>query len=130
MSGIPRGLYWPENEEISFKSISDLERYFNSRLSKRDPQLDLSSYRLVLCHLDIAPRNILQQEDGSIYLIDWESAGFYPRVLEVVMQRVFLGRDNNFNQTLLEYTADLTDQEEVQAGLIMRAYSNNQKYHL
>lgn len=32
MSGIPRGLYWPENEELSFKSMSDLERYFNCRL--------------------------------------------------------------------------------------------------
>ena len=130
MSGIPRGLYWPENEELSFKSMSDLERYFNSRLSKSGPQLDLSKCSAVLCHLDVAPRNILRQEDDSICLLDWEYAGFYPRVLEVVMQRVFFGRDNNFNKILLEYTADLTEEEEAQAELIMRAYSNNQRYHL
>ena len=129
-SGIPRGLYWPEDEEISFKSMSDLERYFNSRLSKSGPQLDLSNCSAVLCHLDIAPRNILRQKDGSICLLDWEFAGFYPRVLEVVMQRVFLGRDNGFNKILLDYTPDLTEEEEAQAELIMRAYSNNQRYHL
>ena len=130
ISGIPRGLYWPENEEISFKSMADLERYFNSRLSKRGPQLDLSNCSAVLCHLDVAPRNILRQEDGSICLLDWESAGFYPRVLEVVMQRVFLGRDINFYKILLEYTAHLTEEEEAQAELVMRAYYNQQKYHL
>ena len=130
MSGIPRGLYWPEDEEISFKSMADLERYFNSRLSKSGPQLDLSNCTAVLCHLDIAPRNILRLKDGSICLLDWEFSGFYPRVLEVVLQRVFFGRDNYFNKILLEHTAGLTEEEEAKAELIMRAYSNNQRYHL
>ena len=130
MSGVPRGLFWPENEELSFKTMRDVERYFNSRLVKGGPQLDFSKCSAVLCHLDVAPRNVLWQEDGSICLLDWEYAGFYPRVLEVCMQRILLGRDGNFNRILLEYMADLTDEEEVQANLIMRAYSNNQRYHL
>lgn len=108
----------------------DVEKYFNSRLAKGSPQLDLSKSSAVLCHLDVAPRNILWQKDGGICLLDWEYAGFYPRVLEVCAQRVVYGREGNFNKILLEYIADLTEEEEIQADLIMRAYSNNQRYHL
>lgn len=96
MSGVPRGLFWPENEDLFFKTMLDVERYFNSRLAKGGFQLDLGQSSAVLCHLDVAPRNILWQEDGSICLLDWEYAGFYPRVLEVCAQRVLLGKDGNF----------------------------------
>ena len=130
MSGVPRGLFWPETEEITFKTIRDVERYFNSRLAKGSLQLDLSKSSAVLCHLDVAPRNILWQKDGSICLLDWECAGFYPRVLEVCAQRIISGKDGDFNELLLESMADLTEEEEVQAGLILRAYSNNQRYYL
>lgn len=109
-SGVPRGLLWPENEDLSFVNILDVERYFNSRL-------------------DVAPRNILWQEDGTICLLDWECAGFYPRILEVCAQRIIFGMDGEFNRILLEYMPGLTEDEEVQAKLIMQAYSNEQRYH-
>ena len=48
---------------------------------------------LVFCHLDIAPRNLLRQEDGSLCLIDWASAGYYPRLFEFGMQ--WIGRRND-----------------------------------
>lgn len=128
-SGVPRGLFWPDNETLSFNTIIDIEIYFNSRLAKGGSQLDFGQCRAVLCHLDVAPRNILWQEDGTICLIDWECAGFYPRVLEVCAQRVIFGKDGEFNRILLEHMAPLTEEEEVQANLIMKAYSNSQRYH-
>ncbi len=129
-SGVPRGFLWPENEDLSFINILDVERYFNSRLAKSSPRLDFAQCNMVLCHLDVAPRNILWQEDGTICLLDWECAGFYPRILEVCAQRIILGKDGEFNRILLEYMPDLTEEEEVQAKLIMQAYSNAQRYHL
>lgn len=36
-----------------------------------------------MCHLDIAPRNLLYLADGSVCLLDWATAGFYPRFFEV-----------------------------------------------
>ena len=108
----------------------DIEEYFNSRLAKCSPQLDLRQFGIVLCRLDVAPRNILWQVDGIIYLLDWESAGFYPRVLEVCAQRIVLGKDGDLNRILLGHRADLTEEEEVQAKLIMEAYSNGQRFHL
>ena len=129
-SGVPRGLFWPENEELSFRNILDIERYFNSRLVHGGARLHFGQCKIVLCHLDVSPRNILWQEDGSICLLDWECAGYYPRVLEVCAQRIIFGKDGDFNRILLEHMADLTEEEEVQAELIMQAYSNGQKYHL
>lgn len=128
-SGVPRGLLWPENEDLSFVNILDVERYFNSRLAKSSPRLDFAQCSVVLCHLDVAPRNILWQEDGTICLLDWECAGFYPRILEVCAQRIIFGMDGEFNRILLEYMPGLTEDEEVQAKLIMQAYSNEQRYH-
>ena len=79
----------------------DVERYFNSRLVNGSSQLDFGKYSAVLCHLDVAPRNILWQEDGSICLLDWEYAGFYLRVLEICAQRVLFGRNGNSTEFYL-----------------------------
>lgn len=79
---------------------------------------------------DVAPRNILWLEDGSICLLDWKSAGFYPRILEVCMQRINVGMDGHFNELLLASMERLTDKEEAQAQLVLQAYSNGIRYYL
>ena len=129
-SGVPRGLLWPEDEDLTFADMLDVEGYFNSRLAKGSPRLAFGQCRVVLCHLDVAPRNILWLEDGSMCLLDWECAGFYPRILEVCAQRIIAGKEGEFNMMLLECMDGVTDEEEVQAGLIMRAFANGQRYHL
>ena len=129
-SGVPRGLLWPENEDLSFKNVLDVEKYFNSRLRLGGARLVFGQCSVVLCHLDIAPRNILWQEDGSICLLDWEYAGFYPRILEICVQLIIFGRDGDFNRILLQHMPRMTEEEERQAKLIMQAYHNGQRYHL
>ncbi|KAH9916278.1 kinase-like domain-containing protein [Epithele typhae] len=42
---------------------------------------------LVLTHCDIAMRNVMVGDDGRVYLIDWEHAGFYPQWVEYVNWR-------------------------------------------
>ena len=128
-SGIPRGILWPENEDLSLKTVQDVERHFNSRLCD-DKKLDLTGHPLVLCHLDIAPRNIIWPDNGSLYLLDWESAGFYPRFFEVCSQRINLGKNGDFQRLLLESIGRLTEEEDAQADLILRAFSNGQKFYL
>lgn len=61
---------------------------------------------LVLSHLDIAPRNIIWQDDGTIRLIDWQSAGFYPRLFEFWAQWNSEGKDGPFNSLLLKAMTD------------------------
>jgi Ser/Thr protein kinase RdoA (MazF antagonist) len=83
-----------------------------------------------LCHLDIAPRNFLWLEDGSICFIDWASAGFYPRFFEICAQRVILGKEGNFNRLILDSLGTLSDSEETQAALVLKAFRNMLRCHL
>ena len=84
----------------------------------------------MLCHLDIAPRNILWLEDGSLCLIDWASAGYYPRLFEFCAQWVVEGKDGNFNYLLLKLMDALSDREIAQKEAILCAWRNIQKYPL
>ena len=128
--GFPRGLLWPESEDLFFKTVQDVESYVNSRLRHDDPKLVLEESELIICHLDIAPRNILWLEDDSICFLDWQSAGFYPRLFEFCGQYIVYGFENGFNQKLLEYMDNLTDEEEAQKEIILLAWHNQQRYHL
>ncbi len=105
--GIHGGILWPENEDLA-----------------------LDNYNLILCHLDIAPRNIIWLADGSMGLLDWESAGFYPRLFEVCVLRINFGKDGEFSRLLLESMKALTEEEETQVELILKAFSNAQRFRL
>lgn len=126
--GAPRGMLWLESWDVQGGSVLEIETYFNS-LIRGETKLNLESYGLCLCHLDLAPRNILWPADGSVCILDWECAGFYPRFFEVSMLRIFRGKDGDFNGILLDYLDPLTEAEETQAELIFRAYYNGQKYY-
>jgi aminoglycoside phosphotransferase (APT) family kinase protein len=128
--GFCRGLLFPETEDLIFDSIDEMEKWFNSRLFPHNPKLTFRSCELVLCHLDIAPRNILWQDDGSLCLIDWASAGYYPRLFEFCVQWVVEGKDGSFNSLLLNSMEPLSDQEIEQKEAILCAWRNIQKYPL
>lgn len=128
--GICRGLLFPETEDLFFDSLDGIEKWFNSRLFAHDPKLTFQGCELVLCHLDIAPRNILWQEDGSLCLIDWASAGYYPRLFEFCAQWIIEGKDSTFNSLLLKSMTSLPVQEMAQKQALLCAWRNIQKYPL
>lgn len=101
----------------------------NRRLRKQDPKLRFSESVLVLCHLDIAPRNFLLLEDSSVCLLDWASAGVYPRVFEEFVLRITRGLRDSFDEDAIKLR-DLTDKEEVQINSMMQAYYNSVRFHL
>lgn len=74
--GISRGILW-DSDRPHFKTVQAMEDWFNARLIGEQSRVALGYCKLVLCHLDVAPRNILLLHDGSICLLDWASAGFY-----------------------------------------------------
>ncbi|PLB48820.1 kinase-like protein [Aspergillus steynii IBT 23096] len=123
-----RGLLFPETEDVVFDSVDGMERWFNSRLFAHNPTLNLQGFELVLCHLDIAPRNILWLEDGSLCLVDWASAGYYPRLFEFCAQWIIEGKDGNFNSLLLKSMHPLPDPEIAQKDALLWAWRNIQKY--
>jgi serine/threonine protein kinase len=100
-SGAPlrcEGHYCSERGAGPFKSYSAMTAWYNgrSRLNNilLNPSIrDLSmipepttffddSMPLVFTHGDISPNNIRLGKDGTVWLIDWESAGAYPQWFE------------------------------------------------
>ncbi|KAL1613567.1 hypothetical protein SLS56_012253 [Neofusicoccum ribis] len=127
--GVSRGLLWSDDLEFAPASIRDIEEYYNTRQLKSQ-SLNLKGYPLVLCHLDVAPRNILQLEDGSICLLDWASAGFYPRLFEICTLRLNVQQHGDLNSKLLDMVENLSDEEESQALLLQRAHCKSQRFFL
>lgn len=125
-----RGLLWPDSEDLNFEDKGQMERWFNSRLFAGEGKVSFRDCDLVLCHLDIAPRNIIWQPDGRICLVDWASAGFYPRLFEYWAQWNIEGIEGPFNSLLLNSMKPLSDYESVQQLPICRVWYNTQKYVL
>ena len=121
--GFSRGLMFPDTENLVFDSVDALERWFNSRLLPHNPRLNIQD-------CELAPRNILWLENGSICLLDWASAGYYPRLFEFCMQWILEGIEGNFNTLLLEQMRPLPDYEVAQREAVFWAWRNSQKYSL
>ncbi|KAH7394027.1 hypothetical protein DE146DRAFT_115060 [Phaeosphaeria sp. MPI-PUGE-AT-0046c] len=122
------GLLWIEGDSISPTSSGDIERYFNTRQLRCHDKLAIQGHRFVLCHLDIAPRNIMRLKDGSFCLLDWASAGFYPRFFEICTLRLNAWTQVDFNSQVLCLLEGLSQDEENQAQLLQKAYYLAQKY--
>lgn len=125
--GLAYGQLWLD-ESIAPSTISDVEEYYNKRQLKLLPKLNLANYPIVLCHLDIAPRNILVLEDKSLCLVDWATAGFYPRLFERCTLKLNIREKDDWNAKLLERLDKLHEDEMFQAKLLEQAYYLGQKY--
>lgn len=104
--GPPRGYLWSEGGiGSSFASLTDMESWLNRLLMDYQPgyQGDLFNFttsELSMCHTDLAPRNIILQPNGQLAVLDWGSAGFYPRVFETYAFRTCADREPIFTQVL------------------------------
>lgn len=105
-----------------------MERWLNYRLPDTDCRLCLGIYSLVLCHLDLAPRNIIKLEDGSLCLLDWASAGFYPRFFEACLLRIMEHSHGDYEIALLDRITKLTADGEAQMLLLERSFENGINY--
>lgn len=126
--GLPAGRMWLDNCPATLDTISDLEEYYNTKQLKLMEHLNLAGMPLVFCHLDIAPRNILVLEDGSLALVDWSSGGFYPRLFERANIRLNIRKENDWNTKLLALLNELDDIEKPQVTLLERAHFLGIKY--
>lgn len=126
--GMACGLLWIEGDWISPTSSGDIEHYFNTRQLQHHHKLAIEGQSFVLCHLDIAPRNIIRLRDGSFCLLDWASAGFYPRFFEICVLRLNAWLQVDFNSQVLCLLEALSQDEESQAQLLQKAYYLAQRY--
>lgn len=122
--GICRGLIWHEDEEeVRFDDIAQMEAWFNSRLFPGQSKVSFKGCDLVLCHLDVAPRNIIWEPDGRICLVDWRTAGFFPRVCEFWSHWTILAKEGKLSTILQESMRPLPEHENAQYWPMCQVYS-------
>lgn len=117
-------LYSDDGADVTFASISGFNAYLNRRLAVYQKSIDLSGCPLVLCHMDLAPRHFILQDDGTISLVNWNDAGLYPRVFEVrvlsYLQSPWYGTPEKpiLVQEIVATLLGLTGEEERLMGLL------------
>lgn len=87
IGGGPSQSYWFRDRTGPFKSRRHLEDWYTAvlelckSLNKADqdaPPFTGKFKKLVMTHLDLAPRNIILEEGDKVCLLDWDFAGAYP----------------------------------------------------
>lgn len=119
-------------------STSHLNQYLDERaLLKHDEnRFDFHLSDCTFCHLDLSRRNILMLRDGSLRLVDWEHADFYPGIFEIccaLFNRLReISSDGRFCEevsetlrTLLPGVVQGRDDAERQLKELNRVYQNN-----
>jgi serine/threonine protein kinase len=122
--GAAQGILWSAGGSISPSSITEIETYFNTTQLRKHAKIQLDGLPFSLCHLDLAPRNVLKLNDGSLCLIDWATAGFYPKLFEVCTLQI-----NCPTSKILE-ACHLDPNETAQARLLEHAYYLGEKHTL
>jgi serine/threonine protein kinase len=90
--GISEGSFFTDYGAGPFKSRKDIEDWFNDRLlvchdfghaSQTPPGCFAGRFdELVMCYLDIHPRNLILDGQGKLWLLDWAFSGAYPPYFE------------------------------------------------
>ncbi|KAJ5196736.1 Aminoglycoside phosphotransferase [Penicillium cf. viridicatum] len=84
-----RGLFFTDYSAGPFTDTAEMEAWFNHKLDicksvhqapKDTPPFHLTKF--VLTHHDISPRNLILDQHGRVWLVDWAYSGAYPPVFE------------------------------------------------
>jgi aminoglycoside phosphotransferase (APT) family kinase protein len=124
--GPSRALLFGESDPPTFETIEQMERWFNIRHLVPGMTISFQDSKLVLCHLDLFPRNILWLPDQPPCVLDWASAGFYPRIFEACSQLI----RKRLEKGGLVLDIPIPEDETERVSLILRAWQNAQRFHL
>lgn len=101
-TGLSTGILFDDQDCGPFKSATEFRIYCNhiaytgwesvvrSRRSHNpgsippQPHLAVDEWPLVFTHADLNMSNIMLSDDGALWIVDWETAGFFPPWLETI----------------------------------------------
>ncbi|KAH9923384.1 hypothetical protein B0H21DRAFT_814943 [Amylocystis lapponica] len=88
-------------EVVAHSGWGKLVRYhkYNDLPIPPPPVIGDSRWNLVFAHTDLSPSNIVLAKDGTLWIIDWADAGFFPVWLETVGMK----RYDNFSKSWTRY---------------------------
>ncbi len=85
LADVCRGPVFTSYDAGPFLTIRDLNDWFNERLlvckQFNRIRLDTPKFefdKLVMCHMDIAGRNLIYAPQREVWFVDWAFSGFYP----------------------------------------------------
>ncbi|CAD0098120.1 unnamed protein product [Aureobasidium mustum] len=128
--GISRGLWW-ENEDADLRGeVARFAEYIKRRLKGPQQGWTFDMGEFVMNHNDIAPRNIIWMPDGSISLIDWAHAGFYPWLLELAILEFNTDgtEDLGFTIPLIAEFEPLSEADQKNKASLQMAWFNGHRY--
>ena len=126
LHGPSYALLFGESDHPTFEVTSELEEWFNHRLLSSEFSISLSDSEFTLCHLDFFPRNILWTANHPPCLLDWLTAGYWPRIFERCSHLIL--EDYISNPAILR--EPVSEEEVAQISLILQSWRNNQRYSL
>ncbi|KAB8069845.1 kinase-like domain-containing protein [Aspergillus leporis] len=114
--GVSQGAFFTDYGAGPFASKGEMEGWFDDRLAvcqdfgivdAGQPGFGGLFQHLVMCHMDIHLRNLILDDQGKVWLIDWAFAGMYPAYFETA-SILRHGRQTYFQHLLdqLEYRKD------------------------
>lgn len=116
---VARGYWFTDIGAGPFDSKEHMEKWFNRRLDisqkfhQAPDTVPLFHFdKLVLTHLDIAPRNLILSPDGNVWLIDWGDAGIYPDGFEVAALKARRSQAPEYTDMLLEMLSETIPKHE------------------
>lgn len=110
------GPWFTDDGAGPFPTLQDLEDWYNHKIDVcvqfkqapgRAPRFRFE--RVVFTHQDIAPRNLVLDAQGRVWIIDWGVAGVYPPGFEQAAFQVQSPRNEEFTNMVL---ARLSDRQE------------------
>lgn len=119
-------LLFGDTHNPTFESVEGMETWFNVRLLDPNVKISFAGMDLIFCHLDLFPRNILWLDGQPPCVLDWGTAGYYPRIFERCSQLITQAPEEN--QVILSQS--LSQFESVQVDLVLKAWWNNVRYCL
>lgn len=78
-------MWFSEDGKEPFESNAEMVAWQNRLLAhntRPDDERRFVERPLVFTHQDISPRNLILDDDGKLWIIDWELAGWYPDYFE------------------------------------------------
>lgn len=118
--GVSEGAFFTDYGAGPFISKDEMEAWFNERLAvcrefgiTDEGQKGFRGLfrRLVMCHMDLHPRNVILDSQGKAWLIDWGYAGMYPPYFETATISRY-GREPYF-RGLMDLLGDKKYNEEI-----------------
>ena len=78
---------------------------------RQDDRISLEDELCVLCHLDLSLQNFLWLEGGTVCLLDWTTAGYYPQYFELTAQLKKGRPDTLFTVFLMQQAESFTESQ-------------------